>query len=207
MMKGMVMQVAFVKPVLIGLALFAVPLAANAQCYPECREGFACRDGICVSPCNPTCAAGEVCTREGRCIPSSEPIAPAAAIAAAAVPVASYPSSAPALDPNGRRQFKNYQGMHSSGTALIIVGILGMGTAIGLAAAAGIRSADSGDSYFEDPVFWIAALLEAVSTPLLIVGIVNVSRGNSGMRRYRQYATHSSGPRFSLSPTALRVLF
>lgn len=46
--------------------------AVAAQCSPECREGFECVDGQCVSRCNPACGEGRVCTAERRC-EASEP--------------------------------------------------------------------------------------------------------------------------------------
>jgi len=41
----------------------------EARCRPECRAGFLCIDGACVSACNPPCGEGEVCTEEATCEP------------------------------------------------------------------------------------------------------------------------------------------
>jgi len=41
--------------------------SANQLCEPTCRSGYYCRDGECVSRCNPPCAAGERCTDQGEC--------------------------------------------------------------------------------------------------------------------------------------------
>jgi hypothetical protein len=38
------------------------------SCIPECRKGYVCHRGECVSVCNPPCAQGEVCTAEGECV-------------------------------------------------------------------------------------------------------------------------------------------
>ena len=48
----------------------AEPLA----CMPSCRKGFVCVHATCVSACNPLCAAEEVCTETGECVPrTAEP--------------------------------------------------------------------------------------------------------------------------------------
>jgi len=49
------------------------PSAQARACRPDCRPGFTCVDGTCVSACNPLCATGETCTEELACVP----IAPA----------------------------------------------------------------------------------------------------------------------------------
>lgn len=38
-------------------------------CDPGCRSGYGCMAGRCVSLCNPSCAADELCTVEGECAP------------------------------------------------------------------------------------------------------------------------------------------
>jgi hypothetical protein len=38
------------------------------QCVPDCRSGYTCLRGQCVSKCNPVCFDGEVCTDEGECV-------------------------------------------------------------------------------------------------------------------------------------------
>jgi hypothetical protein len=45
----------------------------TAACVPECRAGFTCVSGACVSACNPPCSSGDVCTAVGECVsPSAE---------------------------------------------------------------------------------------------------------------------------------------
>lgn len=44
-------------------------MARAQSCEPACREGYACIDGACISPCNPACAAGEYCRADGQCLP------------------------------------------------------------------------------------------------------------------------------------------
>lgn len=39
----------------------------NTPCAPECRDGFVCTAGRCVSACNPPCGDGEEC-RGQRCV-------------------------------------------------------------------------------------------------------------------------------------------
>lgn len=46
--------------------------AAAAVCVPECRNGFVCREGECVSACNPGCAENEVCNAKRECVPRTE---------------------------------------------------------------------------------------------------------------------------------------
>jgi hypothetical protein len=46
--------------------------SAAAQCVPECRSGYVCVEGQCVSACNPPCAAGERCTAEAECVAAGE---------------------------------------------------------------------------------------------------------------------------------------
>ena len=53
----------------IALLLLPVNLAWAAPCTPECRIGYVCVQGRCVSRCNPRCAAGDECTNEGQCVP------------------------------------------------------------------------------------------------------------------------------------------
>jgi hypothetical protein len=48
---------------------------AAAACVPECRSGYICHAGRCVSACNPPCAQGERCS-DGECLPSSPPPPP-----------------------------------------------------------------------------------------------------------------------------------
>src|SRR5687767_12034919 len=65
----------------LALLLVTVPLdvfAAEAACFPACREGYLCSQGQCISACNPACEAGLVCNAAAQCIPAatSAPAAP-----------------------------------------------------------------------------------------------------------------------------------
>lgn len=53
----------------------AAPAAtpAVASCVPDCRSGFICLQGTCVSACNPPCSAHEQCTGAGQCVASTAP--------------------------------------------------------------------------------------------------------------------------------------
>lgn len=53
----------------VALLLLPVSVAWAGPCTPECRVGFMCVSGRCVSRCNPPCSAGEQCTGEGACVP------------------------------------------------------------------------------------------------------------------------------------------
>lgn len=45
------------------------PTPGPGTCLPQCRAGFVCVGNVCVSACNPPCAAGETCTNDGQCLP------------------------------------------------------------------------------------------------------------------------------------------
>jgi hypothetical protein len=44
-----------------------------AACVPDCRGGFVCVSGACVSACNPSCPAGQHCTLTRSCDPDVAP--------------------------------------------------------------------------------------------------------------------------------------
>ncbi len=46
--------------------------AGSSSCEPDCRDGFTCVRGACVSACNPPCGAGERCTGAGECVLDSD---------------------------------------------------------------------------------------------------------------------------------------
>jgi hypothetical protein len=64
--------------------------AAPVACFPECRAGFTCVSGQCVSACNPPCAQGETCTAEGQCLAPIPAAPPPAAPPPAPPPAAPY---------------------------------------------------------------------------------------------------------------------
>lgn len=45
----------------------------QTQCIPKCRAGYTCRQGQCVSLCNPPCRNNETCTENGACIYQGAP--------------------------------------------------------------------------------------------------------------------------------------
>ena len=47
----------------------AAPPSASPACFPECRDGFTCHQGTCISLCNPACPAGLECVAGRRCEP------------------------------------------------------------------------------------------------------------------------------------------
>jgi len=42
--------------------------SAPPACVPDCRAGFMCRAGACVSACNPPCPTTHECVEGGRCV-------------------------------------------------------------------------------------------------------------------------------------------
>lgn len=61
---------------------------AAAECFPECRKGYLCHQGQCVSRCNPRCADGETCLDDGICQAASPPPAATPALEAPATAAA-----------------------------------------------------------------------------------------------------------------------
>lgn len=63
-----------------GLAQAQAPAPDGGQvapsqgggCVPQCRSGYVCYQGQCVSACNPPCAQGEQCTSDGQCVPQQQ---------------------------------------------------------------------------------------------------------------------------------------
>jgi hypothetical protein len=57
------------------LAILSITTIAFCQdtlkCVPDCRTGFVCMNGICVSKCNPPCPQGTNCDSSGNCISNS----------------------------------------------------------------------------------------------------------------------------------------
>ncbi len=43
------------------------PALPPRACFPECRAGYLCHEGTCISRCNPPCAVGEQCSESGLC--------------------------------------------------------------------------------------------------------------------------------------------
>jgi hypothetical protein len=53
------------------------PAAEPAVCVPDCRSGYFCHEGQCLSACNPPCETGTTCTASGECMadgPSSKEV-------------------------------------------------------------------------------------------------------------------------------------
>lgn len=44
--------------------------AKENECFPPCRSGFLCYEGICIEKCNPPCPQGYKCNDLGECINS-----------------------------------------------------------------------------------------------------------------------------------------
>jgi hypothetical protein len=54
--------------ILVGFDSSNVPAAPREPaCFPQCRSGYLCHEGQCLSACNPPCDAGQACTAAGEC--------------------------------------------------------------------------------------------------------------------------------------------
>jgi hypothetical protein len=49
----------------------STPVTPVAACLPECRSGYVCREGECVSGCNPGCGENETCNAKRECVPKT----------------------------------------------------------------------------------------------------------------------------------------
>jgi hypothetical protein len=56
------------------LPVTAIETPVIQACVPNCRSGFTCVSGSCISSCNPPCAIGDVCSEHGECL--AKPIPP-----------------------------------------------------------------------------------------------------------------------------------
>ncbi|MFW5924994.1 MAG: hypothetical protein ACOC9O_02365 [Myxococcota bacterium] len=79
------------------------PEEEESSCVPACRSGYVCRQGECVSACNPPCADGERCTGWAECEPAR---------GAAEAPGSSHgpPSQQPAQAPRGQQPEQQWRG-------------------------------------------------------------------------------------------------
>lgn len=58
----------------VAFVVLNVSTRAQAQaCLPDCRSGYTCIQGACVSACNPPCAADEICTAQASCELRNQP--------------------------------------------------------------------------------------------------------------------------------------
>jgi hypothetical protein len=69
----------------------------TSECVPECRQGFTCSKGACVTGCNPPCTAGQSCTPLGQCVESGQGNATASGSIPLMVP--NEPQAHPELGP------------------------------------------------------------------------------------------------------------
>jgi hypothetical protein len=98
---------------------------ASAECIPNCRSGFLCHQGQCVSRCNPACAAGERCLANGECEAPAPPAAqptfvpmpnpPPSGAAGTELDIASATTSNPALRAPGSFVFAARGGLQVLG--------------------------------------------------------------------------------------------
>ena len=147
------------------------------SCYPPCRNGFACVDGACASPCNPACWESEVCTRNGKCLPSA---AHAPARSPAAAPARRW--SASAGEVVRQKQFNDEyvkaRNKRNMGVGLLVPGLFGI-------LGAGVMGFSAG--YYGNENLLLAGIaVETVGVLLFIPGLVNAVKGNKIMRRLRR---------------------
>ena len=72
-------------------AVMGTSSTVEAQsCVPDCRQGYVCHQGSCVSACNPLCPEAERCTSDGQCVAATAPSPQPAAAATATLPAGSY---------------------------------------------------------------------------------------------------------------------
>jgi len=104
------------------------PMGDSPQCIPNCREGYLCLQGQCVSRCNPPCPASQSCTSAGACVES-------------AAPVVAQPPLVPAEDASqsSRMQFRQSPRLTLHGLMTISGLVEAKLAAVGVAAAVGYR--------------------------------------------------------------------
>ena len=53
----------------LAVLMLASPMKAEETntCVPNCRSGYLCHEGTCVSRCNPPCEKGSICSQTGEC--------------------------------------------------------------------------------------------------------------------------------------------
>ncbi|MDD5305737.1 MAG: hypothetical protein PHU25_00310 [Deltaproteobacteria bacterium] len=143
---------------------------APQPCVPSCRAGYTCVDGRCLSPCNPPCPDSEVCTRNGLCLPATEPVAPRApALGTTALSGRSVRAGAggPSKDTTELRD--KFSAQRAGGAFLIILSVLS-GTASGLMVGLG-------DS---DIAMW-GSIISPLELAFGIPGITLVVTGSTGL--------------------------
>lgn len=65
-------RAAVIATLICAWAALSTSQASAQACVPECRDGYTCHRGQCVSACNPGCGDGEVCSADGQCL-AAEP--------------------------------------------------------------------------------------------------------------------------------------
>lgn len=149
-------------------------------CLPDCRGGYLCIKGQCLSPCNPPCAGDQICTRNGICLDSQ--------IRQQAMPIQPVPHPVPSIGkptygdvPDdatieyNKRKYREFQGRKGGGSAMIALGSLFIGTAFGLGAAAGATG--------QEELLFAAIGVEIVGDLLLFPGIAVYVTGTRGMAK------------------------
>ena len=64
----MIIRVISTYILIYALTNISTPRAeTEPQCIPQCRSGYFCHQGQCISRCNPPCASGQVCSDQGEC--------------------------------------------------------------------------------------------------------------------------------------------
>ena len=163
-----------------------------SECAPSCRPGYACVDGACTSPCNPPCAGGEVCSRNGQCIPAASVAQPrprpAPAPTSGWATSASPTHTAPVFD---QALYDSYKRKKEGGGAAMAVGVLFVCAAIGMGVASGVTG--------NEVLLYVGIGVEIVGNLFFFPGLAAWVKGKRGMDRMgKSMARHGperTGPR------------
>lgn len=161
-------------------------VAPDKDCLPSCRPGYLCLEGRCVSPCNPPCPGGEVCSRNGKCIPAV-PYATTALPARSATPGYGY-ASQPSRTSLGsstemfdQDKYNKFEKIKKDGDLLVGVGLLLALGSVPLYVVSAVNENKDDDIALVCNLG--AAALDIIGTTMLIVGIVKTVTGNKGMQK------------------------
>ena len=155
--------------------------STESECRPECRPGFTCIEGACVSACNPACPEGQACSATLECV----------ALAPAPVLAASCQSDAQCIGPNvceaGQCRVSEVQlgKLQRSARAHVIGGGSSMGLSVILAAGSATMfilgpSKDGQDGFYPGAyaLSSFAAIAFTAGWITLAVGLVKQGKVN-----------------------------
>ncbi|MDJ0763655.1 MAG: hypothetical protein QNJ97_11780 [Myxococcota bacterium] len=161
---------------------------AAATCFPACRSGFTCINGVCKSPCNPACQTGEVCTMNGHCLPSATQPAAQTGPSAGTTSTGRQYTRQDSAEMIARTEYnelkyKEFQKKKGGGAVMTVVGVLSMCGAVVLGVIAGVKASEGEDATAQ---LAVGAGIEVFGTIILISGIVSIVKGNKGMKKAKE---------------------